>query len=158
MPGRKFTNGRKRRGGGLIAHLLLEIQFLYLLSLGFNHSHRLTRFFICQFKFSYFLTMPFINDVVKSNQENLAKAKANSTPRLSRFLFKPENVIKNLSNQIIGQKQVIHAVGDVLQVIKADFGSESRPLSVMMFLGPTGVGKTETVKVLTESILGDANK
>ena len=102
--------------------------------------------------------MPFINDVVKSNQENLAKAKANSTPRLSRFLFKPENVIKNLSNQIIGQKQMIHAVGEVLQVIKADFGSESRPLSVMMFLGPTGVGKTETVKVLTESILGDADK
>jgi ATP-dependent Clp protease ATP-binding subunit ClpA len=39
--------------------------------------------------------------------------------------------------------------------VKADIGDENRPLAVYLFLGPTGVGKTETVRTLAESIHGN---
>jgi ATP-dependent Clp protease ATP-binding subunit ClpA len=103
--------------------------------------------------------MPFINDKLSANQEQLDRAHyAKQLARSSRFQFEPEQVMAQLRARIVGQDAVLESMADMLYHVKADFGGESRPLSVNLFLGPTGVGKTETVRILAESILGGADK
>lgn len=103
--------------------------------------------------------MPFINEQLDHNAEQLERRRyQQKAARASRFKFKPEDVITTLHEQIVGQANVLSAVEDMLFTLKADFGNSQRPLSVMLFTGPTGVGKTETVRLLAESMLGDADK
>jgi ATP-dependent Clp protease ATP-binding subunit ClpA len=102
--------------------------------------------------------MPFINDQLDHNSEQLARRQQQcQAARTSRFKFKPEAVMADLQSRIVGQPAVLDAMHGMLYTLKADFSDDQKPLSVMLFLGPTGVGKTETVRVLAESILGDAN-
>ena len=105
--------------------------------------------------------MPYINDVLannkQKNQEENVKNRQQKQPALSRFLFDPDGVAERLSSKIIGQDDMQQAMCDLLHIVKADFGQKDRPLSVCFFLGPTGVGKTETVKVIAEGILGSAD-
>lgn len=99
--------------------------------------------------------MPFINDRLNENREIASlvlESKANGRP--SRFRFDPEQVMQRLRERIVGQENVLNAMDAMLHVIKADIGAEERPLAVNLFLGPTGVGKTETVRLLAESING----
>ncbi|WP_188151858.1 AAA family ATPase [Teredinibacter waterburyi] len=103
--------------------------------------------------------MPFINERLKENQELSAREQyLKAAARGSRFKFDPARVAAKLRAKIVGQDAVMSAMEDMLFQIKADFTPAKRPLSVNFFLGPTGVGKTETVRVLAESILGDAEK
>lgn len=103
--------------------------------------------------------MPFINDVLEENRQRDEAAKAlTSERRKTRFLFDPAAVLGILAQRIIGQPEMHAAVGDMLHVVKADFRDTGRPLAVFLFLGSTGVGKTETVWVLTEALLGSAEK
>ncbi len=55
---------------------------------------------------------------------------------------------KTLENQIIGQKNAIQSVVNSIMRSKAWISNPNRPLGSFLFLGPTGVGKTELVKVL----------
>lgn len=99
--------------------------------------------------------MPFLNDVIEANKAQLSKARAERTvASTSRFLFEPDTVLEALSAHIVGQPDALSALHDMLHVVKADFSNQTRPLTVMLFVGSTGVGKTEAVRVLAESILG----
>lgn len=103
--------------------------------------------------------MPFINAKLAANQEQLARENyEKQRSRTSRFHFEPDKVMALLRTRIVGQDAVLASMEDMLYRLKADFEAESRSLSVNLFLGPTGVGKTETVRVLAESILGGADK
>lgn len=103
--------------------------------------------------------MPFLNDVIDHNQKLNAESKpVTGHGRVSRFRFDPDEAMALLKARIIGQADMHGAMGDMLQVVKADFGSGDRPLSVFLFVGSTGVGKTETVRVLAEAILGSADQ
>lgn len=103
--------------------------------------------------------MPFINDKLSANQAQLDRANYDKQrSRTSRFLFEPDKVMSLLRARIVGQDAVLASMEDMLYHIKADFVGDTRPLSVNLFLGPTGVGKTETVRILAESILGGADK
>lgn len=103
--------------------------------------------------------MPFINERLDANREEVARAQALANPgRASRFRFEPDTVMSLLRARIVGQDAVLSAMDDMLHTVKADIGADTRPLSVNLFLGPTGVGKTETVRVIAESILGSADK
>ncbi|MDD4151588.1 MAG: ATP-dependent Clp protease ATP-binding subunit [Candidatus Gracilibacteria bacterium] len=62
---------------------------------------------------------------------------------------------KNLETKIIGQKEAIDAVVSAITRSKAGINHPSRPLGSFLFLGPTGVGKTELVKVLASEFYGD---
>jgi len=103
--------------------------------------------------------VPFINDQFGHNSDQLARQTyAQSAARISRFKFLPEQVIATLRARIVGQRDVMNAIEDMLFTLKADFGDKTRPLSVMLLMGPTGVGKTETVRVLAEAMLGSADE
>lgn len=101
--------------------------------------------------------MPFINDMLEDRQHQQVVAPSPVTPRKSRFLFDPSTVMQLLHARIVGQDAMKQVVDDMLYVVKADLASPGKPLSTMLFLGPTGVGKTETVRILAEAIHGSAD-
>ena len=100
--------------------------------------------------------MPFINERLEANRETIEKNRAASGPvRASRFRFEPEAVMARLRENIVGQDEALAAMESMLVRVKADIGEENRPLAVHLFLGPTGVGKTETVRLIAEAIHGN---
>lgn len=62
-----------------------------------------------------------------------------------------------LRERVVGQQPAIDAILDSFSKILAGIRNQERPLLTLMFLGPTGVGKTETVKALAEAIFGKRN-
>ena len=71
-----------------------------------------------------------------------------------RFHFEPSKVMQLLRERIIGQDAALNEIEKMLHVVKADFSSPDRSLSVTLMLAPTGVGKTETVRLIAEAIYG----
>lgn len=59
-----------------------------------------------------------------------------------------------LRANIVGQDAALAAMEAMLVRVKADIGADNRPLAVHLFLGSTGVGKTETVRLIAEAIHG----
>ena len=55
-----------------------------------------------------------------------------------------------LSRRVIGQEEAIKAVSDALRRSRAGLSEEDKPMGSFMFLGPTGVGKTELARALAE--------
>ncbi|MFD1558388.1 ATP-dependent Clp protease ATP-binding subunit [Paraburkholderia silviterrae] len=62
---------------------------------------------------------------------------------------------KRLHERVIGQQQAITAVSDAVRRSRAGLRRGRRPTAVFLFLGPTGVGKTELAKALAEVVFGD---
>jgi len=67
-------------------------------------------------------------------------------------LLRMEEVIKQ---RIIGQDDCVKEVCEKILVAKAGLNTESKPLGVFLFLGPTGVGKTELAKAIAEFLFHD---
>ena len=61
----------------------------------------------------------------------------------------------NLHNRVIGQHEAIVAVSDAVRRSRAGLQDPNRPIGTFMFLGPTGVGKTELAKALAEFLFDD---
>ena len=64
---------------------------------------------------------------------------------------------KVLSNKVVGQKKAISSICRALRRAKAGLNDPNRPLASFLFLGPTGVGKTELTKVLANSFFESTN-
>ena len=62
-----------------------------------------------------------------------------------------------LGQRVIGQKKAITAVSNAVRRARAGLQDENRPLGSFLFLGPTGVGKTELSKALAEFLFDDEN-
>ncbi len=62
-----------------------------------------------------------------------------------------------LSKRVIGQKNAIKAVSNAVRRARAGLQDENRPIGSFLFLGPTGVGKTELSKALAEFLFDDEN-
>jgi len=62
---------------------------------------------------------------------------------------------KNLERRVIGQDQAVRAVSDTIRRARAGIQDASRPLGSFLFLGPTGVGKTELARALAEFLFDD---
>jgi ATP-dependent Clp protease ATP-binding subunit ClpA len=69
-----------------------------------------------------------------------------------------QEVFDKLAEQVIGQDEALHAAADAISVAKARLNDPDRPLAVFLFLGPTGVGKTECAKVLARYLFGDEER
>jgi len=62
---------------------------------------------------------------------------------------------ERLGVRVIGQKEAVIAVSNAVRRSRAGLGEESRPIGSFLFLGPTGVGKTELAKALAEFLFDD---
>ncbi len=64
---------------------------------------------------------------------------------------------KTLSKYIVGQDEAVSAVAKAIRRNRSGIGSEKRPIGSFIFLGPTGVGKTELARVLAREFFGSEN-
>ncbi|MBK9513095.1 MAG: ATP-dependent chaperone ClpB [Flavobacteriales bacterium] len=62
-----------------------------------------------------------------------------------------------LHKRVIGQDEAVRAVADAVRRNRAGMGDEKRPIGSFIFLGTTGVGKTELAKALSEILFNDEN-
>ena len=62
---------------------------------------------------------------------------------------------ERLGERVIGQRKAIKAVSNAVRRARAGFQDENRPIGSFIFLGPTGVGKTELSKALAEFLFDD---
>jgi ATP-dependent Clp protease ATP-binding subunit ClpB len=62
---------------------------------------------------------------------------------------------ERLSERVVGQKEAITAVSNAVRRARAGLGDPKRPIGSFIFLGPTGVGKTELAKALAEFLFDD---
>ena len=67
------------------------------------------------------------------------------------------NMESTLHARVIGQDEAVTAVSKAIRRGRAGLKDPKRPLGTFIFLGPTGVGKTELCKALAESLFGDEN-
>jgi ATP-dependent Clp protease ATP-binding subunit ClpA len=63
-----------------------------------------------------------------------------------------------LEGRVKGQPAAVERVASVVSVIKANLADRKRPAAVLLFAGPTGVGKTELCKALGEVVFGDRDR
>jgi ATP-dependent Clp protease ATP-binding subunit ClpB len=64
---------------------------------------------------------------------------------------------ERLGKRVIGQDQAVKAISDAVRRNRAGLGDPNRPIGSFLFLGPTGVGKTELCKALAEFMFDDEN-
>jgi ATP-dependent Clp protease ATP-binding subunit ClpA len=62
----------------------------------------------------------------------------------------------SLRRKIVGQDQAIEKVAEIYQMFLAGLNAPSRPVGNLLFLGPTGSGKTRVVEAMAEALFGDA--
>ena len=81
---------------------------------------------------------------------------------VSRLMSTEREKILHLSDalrkRVMGQEEALRLVSDAIMRSKAQIQDENRPLGSFMFLGPTGVGKTEVAKALAQQLFDDENK
>ncbi|MBU0646207.1 ATP-dependent Clp protease ATP-binding subunit [Patescibacteria group bacterium] len=64
------------------------------------------------------------------------------------------NLEEKMRERMVGQAEAVSAVADALRRARAELRSENRPIATFLFLGPTGVGKTELAKTVAEVYFG----
>jgi ATP-dependent Clp protease ATP-binding subunit ClpC len=62
---------------------------------------------------------------------------------------------ERLHEKVIGQEEAVRAVADAIRLSRSGLAEGNRPIATLMFLGPTGVGKTELTKALAWTVFGD---
>jgi ATP-dependent Clp protease ATP-binding subunit ClpC len=68
------------------------------------------------------------------------------------------NLEERLHRRVIGQDEAVVAVAAALRRARAELRSKKRPISAFLFLGPTGVGKTELAKTVADVYFGDEKR
>jgi len=92
------------------------------------------------------------NEVLKYIEEKTGIPIASISLDEKNKLLDLENL---LMKRVIAQREAIFAVANAIRRGRAGIRNEKRPLGSFLFLGPTGVGKTETAKALAEVFFGD---
>ncbi len=64
-------------------------------------------------------------------------------------------MVETLRRRVVGQDHALEAVADAVKTNRAGLGDPKRPIGVFLFLGPSGVGKTELAKALAEFLFND---
>ncbi len=98
----------------------------------------------------------------KLNEDHIAEVVSSMTGVPVTKLVKDDvsklkSLEKALKTRIIGQDEAIEAVSKAIRRSRAGFADEKRPIGSFIFMGPTGVGKTELVKALAEEVYNDRN-
>ena len=98
--------------------------------------------------------------VTQIKEENIAEVIANSTGIPVNKITQDENkklknLEKELHKRVIGQNEAVEAVSKAIRRGRVGLKDPKRPIGSFLFLGPTGVGKTELSKALAENLFGD---
>lgn len=103
---------------------------------------------------------PLINEAVEP--EDIAEVVARWTGIPVRRMLESEkskllHLEETLHKRVVGQDEAIRAVADAVRRSRAGLQNEKRPIGSFLFLGTTGVGKTELAKALAEVLFNDEN-
>ena len=98
-----------------------------------------------------------IRDIVEVKEENIAEVISKWTGIPVQRLNeddneKIKNLEKNLHKRVIGQNEAVEAVAKAIRRGRIGLKDPKRPIGSFLFLGPTGVGKTELCKALAENL------
>ena len=101
-------------------------------------------------------------ELINITEENVAEVISSWTGIPSKKITEDENIrLKNLEKalheRVIGQNEAVEAVAKAIRRGRVGLKDPNRPIGSFLFLGPTGVGKTELSKALAESLFGDQN-
>ena len=100
--------------------------------------------------------------IVTITEENIAEVIVNWTGIPAKKITEDENeklknLEKELHKRVIGQNEAVEAVSKAIRRGRVGLKDPKRPIGSFLFLGPTGVGKTELSKALAEVLFGDEN-
>ena len=100
--------------------------------------------------------------IVNINEENIAEVIASWTGIPASKITENETerlkkLEESLHKRVIGQNEAVEAVSRAIRRGRVGLSNPKRPIGSFLFLGPTGVGKTELSKALAESLFGDEN-
>lgn len=98
--------------------------------------------------------------ITKENVQSLVEEKtkiilSEPTQEESKKLL---NLETELHKDVISQNEAINAISDAMRRVRSGINNEKKPIASFLFLGPTGVGKTEAAKSLAKSYFGDEKK
>ncbi|PPK85483.1 ATP-dependent Clp protease ATP-binding subunit ClpB [Neolewinella xylanilytica] len=100
----------------------------------------------------------FTNEEVTANDIAEVVARWTGIPVQRMLQSEREKLLQleeELHKRLIGQEEAVHAVSDAVRRSRAGLQDENRPIGSFIFLGPTGVGKTELAKALAEVLFND---
>lgn len=103
---------------------------------------------------------PLLHESVTSDDIAMVVSRATGIPVQNMMRGEKDKLLfmeKALRNRVIGQDEAITAISDAIRMQRAGLISEKRPIASFMFLGPTGTGKTELTKALSEFLFDDEN-
>ena len=100
--------------------------------------------------------------IAKLTQEDIAKTIASWTGIPVNKISQDENkklknLDKELHKRVVGQNEAVEAVAKAIRRSRVGLKNPNRPIGSFLFLGPTGVGKTELSKALAEGLFGTEN-
>ncbi|KAF2207496.1 hypothetical protein CERZMDRAFT_51136 [Cercospora zeae-maydis SCOH1-5] len=101
-----------------------------------------------------------IHDSVTADDIALVVAKATGIPvtkLMSGEIEKLVNMEDVLRQSVRGQDEALHAVANAVRLQRAGLSGDNRPIASFMFLGPTGVGKTELCKKMADFLFSSSN-
>lgn len=75
-----------------------------------------------------------------------------------RLVLKRKDVLTELSQYLMGQPAALEAAADAVMMSKSRLCDPSRPVASLLFVGPTGVGKTECAKALARFLFNDESR
>ena len=92
--------------------------------------------------------------------DDIAKVVAQMTGiEVSRLVKDDKNRLMNIEEQlkkrIVGQEEAVKAVSQAIRRSRVGVGDERRPIGSFIFMGPTGIGKTELVRALAEEVFNN---
>ena len=104
------------------------------------------------------------NSIIKEEitEQDIAQIVARSTGiPVNKIMGSEQDKLLNMENElaklVIGQEDALSAVSDAIRRSRAGVQDVNRPLGSFLFLGPTGVGKTELTKALTKFLFDDVH-
>ena len=103
---------------------------------------------------------PLINEVVANEDIAEVVARWTGVPVSRMLQSEREKLLKledELHKRVIGQEEAISAISDAIRRSRAGLQDENRPIGSFIFMGTTGVGKTELAKTLAEFLFNNQN-